>query len=134
LPPAPVWCETDENQVRQILWNLATNGLRSMSTGGCLRVTVREGAAASDEVEIVVEDEGCGIPPADLEHIFEPFHSTFERGTGLGLATVHRIVTELRGVIQVSSTVGRGTTMCVRLPRVAAGQPARDVPELQEAV
>jgi two-component system sensor histidine kinase PilS (NtrC family) len=133
LPPAPVWCETDENQVRQILWNLATNGLRSMSTGGRLRVIVREGAGAPGDVEIVVADEGCGILPADLEHIFEPFHSTFERGTGLGLATVHRIVTELGGVIQVSSTVGRGTTMCVRLPRVAAGH-AFAAAALQEAV
>jgi two-component system sensor histidine kinase PilS (NtrC family) len=129
-----VWCETDENQVRQILWNLASNGLRAMATGGRLRVAVRGWAEAPDDVEMVVEDEGCGILPADLDHIFEPFHSTFERGTGLGLATVHRIVTELGGTIQVHSTVGRGTTMRVRLPGLVAGQPAGATAVLQEAV
>jgi two-component system, NtrC family, sensor histidine kinase PilS len=134
LPADPVWCETDENQVRQILWNLATNGLRSMADGGRLRVAVHEGAESSDNVEIVVKDEGCGILPADLEHIFEPFHSTFERGTGLGLATVHRIATELGGTIQVHSTVGQGTTMRVRLPRRVAARTVTEVGELQEAV
>ena len=117
LPPDPVWCETDENQVRQILWNLATNGLRSMAAGGRLRMAVLETPEVPGDVGIVVEDEGCGILPADLDHIFEPFHSTFERGTGLGLATVHRIVTELGGTIQVNSRVGHGTTMRVRLPQ-----------------
>ena len=133
LPPDAVWCETDEHQVRQILWNLATNGLRAMASGGCLRVAVRAWPEAPDDVEIVVQDEGCGIPSDDLEHIFEPFHGTFERGTGLGLATVHRIVTELRGAIQVNSTIGLGTTMRVRLPR-GAGPAIVDAPVLQEAV
>jgi len=131
--PDAVWCETDEHQVRQILWNLATNGLRAMAEGGCLRVAVRAPAEAPDDVEIVVQDEGCGIPSDELEHVFEPFHSTFERGTGLGLATVHRIVTELRGTIQVSSTPGHGTTMRVRLPRGSVEAVAH-MPALQEAV
>ena len=52
----------------------------------------------------------------DHDAIFQPFRSTFGRGTGLGLATVHRIVTDYSGTIQVSSTVGSGTTMQVRLP------------------
>jgi two-component system sensor histidine kinase PilS (NtrC family) len=133
VPPDPVWCETDENQVRQILWNLATNGLRSMAAAGRLRIAVLEAPEAPGDVGIVVEDEGCGILPADLDHIFEPFHSTFERGTGLGLATVHRIVTELGGTIQVNSTVGRGTTMRVRLPR-GTGQAVAEAAVLQEAV
>ena len=131
--PDAVWCETDEHQVRQILWNLATNGLRAMADGGCLRVAVRAWSDTPDDVEIVVQDEGCGIPSDDLEHVFEPFHSTFERGTGLGLATVHRIVTELRGTIQVSSTMGQGTTMRVRLPRGAEHAVAH-APVVQEAV
>jgi len=130
LPPHPVWCETDENQVRQILWNLATNGLRAMPTGGRLRLSVRE---TTGGVELEVQDQGCGIAPGDLDRIFQPFHSTFERGTGLGLATVHRIVSDLRGTISVKSTVGEGTTMCVRLPRPAAGEPVPEL-SLQEAV
>jgi two-component system sensor histidine kinase PilS (NtrC family) len=131
VPPHPVWCETDENQVRQILWNLATNGLRAMSTGGRLRLSAAEAAAGG--VEIQVEDQGCGIPAAELDRIFEPFHSTFDRGTGLGLATVHRIVGDLRGTIGVTSKVGEGTTMWVRLPRPEAGEPVREL-SLQEAV
>jgi two-component system sensor histidine kinase PilS (NtrC family) len=131
VPPHPVWCETDGNQVRQVLWNLATNGLRAMSTGGRLRLSVSEPAGGG--VEIEVRDQGCGIAPEDLDRIFQPFHSTFERGTGLGLATVHRIVADLRGTISVKSTVGQGTTMCVRLPQPAAGEPVRQL-SLQEAV
>jgi len=63
-----------------------------------------------------VQDEGCGIPADEIDLIFQPFRSTFERGTGLGLATVHRIVTDYNGSIQVTSSVGSGTTMRVRLP------------------
>ena len=69
-----------------------------------------------DEVILAVEDEGHGIPPEELDNIFQPFRSSFERGTGLGLAIVHRIVSDYGGVIQVSSTVGVGTTVCVRFP------------------
>jgi signal transduction histidine kinase len=130
VPPEPVWYETDENQVRQILWNLATNGLRAMPAGGRLRLSVC--CPKGGGIDIAVEDQGCGIAPEDLDRIFQPFHSTFERGTGLGLATVHRIVSDLKGTISVSSAVGTGTTMCVRLPP-AASQPVEAL-ALQEAV
>jgi two-component system, NtrC family, sensor histidine kinase PilS len=121
VPADPVWCEADENQIRQIVWNLATNGLRAMSNGGRLRLSVRsEPAAEGDEwVVLAVQDEGCGIAPEDLDGIFQPFRSSFERGTGLGLAIVHRVVTDYNGTIQVSSEVGVGTTMSVRLPALA---------------
>jgi signal transduction histidine kinase len=132
-PTHAVWYDTDEHQVKQILWNLASNGLRSMPDGGRLRLSVWESTEHEQSVEIAVEDEGCGIPAADLERVFQPFHSTFERGTGLGLATVHRTVTELRGAITVTSTVGVGTTMRVRLPRLQA-QGAGEGLALQEAV
>jgi signal transduction histidine kinase len=69
-----------------------------------------------DELIIMIGDQGCGIPAAELDQIFQPFRSSFEKGTGLGLAIVHRIVTDYSGSIQVSSTVGSGTTVRVRLP------------------
>jgi two-component system, NtrC family, sensor histidine kinase PilS len=118
VPVKPVWYEADENQIRQIMWNLATNGLRAMKSGGRLRLSVCEvqDATGPGEVVIAVQDEGCGIPADEIDSIFQPFRSTFERGTGLGLATVHRIVTDYNGTIQVQSTVGAGTTMRVRLP------------------
>jgi two-component system sensor histidine kinase PilS (NtrC family) len=131
VPLKPVWYEADENQMRQIIWNLATNGLRAMKGGGRLLLSVGEQRDAAGRLEVVlsVQDEGCGIPADEVDSIFQPFRSTFERGTGLGLATVHRIVTDYNGTIQVSSTVGSGTTMRVRLPgqhevaAAAAGRP-----------
>ena len=123
VPAEPVWFEADEHQVKQIVWNLATNGLRAMSKGGHLRLSVTTDYASdltSADVVLSVEDQGCGIPADELDAIFQPFRSSFEKGTGLGLAIVHRIVTDYNGVIQVSSTVGTGTTVRVRLP-VRAG-------------
>jgi two-component system sensor histidine kinase PilS (NtrC family) len=130
VPEDPVWYEADENQMRQIIWNLATNGLRAMKNGGRLLLTMYEqiDAGGRPEVVLAVEDEGCGIAADEIDSIFQPFRSTFERGTGLGLATVHRIVTDYNGTIQVSSTVGVGTAMRVRLPgqhAVAEAQPPR---------
>ena len=103
LPAHPVWFEADENQLRQILWNLATNGLRAMSSGGRLLMSAKvEREADFEELIIAITDEGCGIRPADLDELFQPFRSSFEKGTGLGLAIVHRIVTDYNGSIQVS--------------------------------
>jgi signal transduction histidine kinase len=117
LPDDPVWFDADENQIRQILWNLATNGLRAMPKGGRLLMSANaEPQPDFEELILMISDEGCGIPPADLDELFQPFRSSFEKGTGLGLAIVHRIVTDYNGSIQVSSTVGGGTTVRVRLP------------------
>jgi signal transduction histidine kinase len=118
VPPDAVWFEVDENQLRQIIWNLATNGLRAMPSGGRLRLAVATEARVGTDGDVVltVQDEGRGIPADELDGIFQPFRSSFDRGTGLGLAIVHRIVTDYGGTIQVSSTVGAGTTMRVRFP------------------
>jgi two-component system, NtrC family, sensor histidine kinase PilS len=116
-PPQPVWFEADENQIRQIVWNIASNGLRAMRNGGRLLLTVAtESGSDRDEVILSVKDEGHGIPPEELDNIFQPFRSSFDKGTGLGLAIVHRIVSDYGGAIQVSSVVGTGTTVSVRLP------------------
>jgi two-component system sensor histidine kinase PilS (NtrC family) len=127
VPAEPVWFEADEGQIRQILWNLATNGVRAMPTGGRLRLAVRAGeelppddaAAATDPLMppaiLEVQDDGVGIAPEDLDGIFQPFHSTFAQGSGLGLAIVHRIVSDYGGEIQVSSALEKGTTVTVRL-------------------
>jgi len=118
VPDAPVWCEADEGQVRQVIWNLATNGLRAMPDGGKLRLGARrdEGDAAGI---LVVQDEGIGIPEAELDAIFQPFHGTFDKGSGLGMAIVHRIVNDYGGEIRVTSKLGAGTTVEVRLPAQA---------------
>jgi two-component system sensor histidine kinase PilS (NtrC family) len=138
VPPDPVWYEADENQIRQIIWNIASNGLRAMRNGGRLLLSVRtESTGGHDEVVIGVTDEGRGIPADELDNIFQPFRSSFDKGTGLGLAIVHRIVSDYGGAIQVSSTVGVGTTVHVRLPirtALAPGAPpAAPVPAARGA-
>jgi signal transduction histidine kinase len=71
---------------------------------------------------LTVQDEGAGIPPEELAKLFQPFHGRFAQGAGLGLAIVHRIVTDYHGVIDVSSEIGRGTKVAVRLPAPAAAR------------
>ncbi len=115
LPQAPVWCDADEGQVRQVVWNLATNGLRAMPERGRLYLAAREGPTG-DEALLEVRDEGVGIPEEQLGAIFQPFSGTFANGTGLGMAIVHRIVSDYGGEIQVTSSPGDGTTVVVRLP------------------
>jgi len=116
VPADAVWCEADENQIRQIIWNLATNGLRAMAQGGELLLKAATDKDGSGATLLTVQDQGRGIPADEIDAIFQPFHSTFEKGSGLGLAIVHRIVTDYNGTINVSSTVGVGTVVTVRLP------------------
>jgi two-component system sensor histidine kinase PilS (NtrC family) len=119
LAPEAVPFTGDEAQIRQIVWNLATNGLRAMPAGGTLTLSVSNDAdAANDGATSVirVRDEGVGIPPEEVEGIFQPFRGAFPRGSGLGLSIVHRIVSDYSGRIDVSSDPGKGTTVEVRLP------------------
>jgi two-component system, NtrC family, sensor histidine kinase PilS len=113
-----LWHEADESQIKQILWNLATNGLRAMPTGGRLRLSATFDEQAR-HVVIAVQDEGIGIPAEEIEGLFQPFHGSFAKGSGLGMAIVHRIVTDYHGEIQVSSRHGEGTLVSVRLPAQA---------------
>jgi two-component system sensor histidine kinase PilS (NtrC family) len=116
---APVMIDADEAQIRQIIWNLATNGLRAMPDGGTLRLIAVHEVAGSDLAVLRVEDEGVGIPPEEVEKIFQPFRGSFGKGTGLGLAIVHRIVTDYDGHIEVKPRPGRGTIFRVTFPLTA---------------
>jgi two-component system sensor histidine kinase PilS (NtrC family) len=115
VPGTELWFEADENQIKQIVWNLATNGLRAMPEGGRLKLSGLF-EPASDSLVITVQDAGIGIAPEELDGLFQPFHGSFAKGSGLGLAIVHRIVTDYNGEIQVSSRRGEGTAVSVRLP------------------
>ena len=120
VPAGPVMFQADEGQIRQIVWNLATNGLRAMPDGGELTLAVMPPSEVSPHVVISVADQGVGIPPEELDGIFQPFRGGFERGTGLGLSIVHRIVTDYSGEVGVSSTPGSGTTVHVKFPVAAS--------------
>ena len=112
----------DGAQVQQAIVALLVNAVESMQDAGRedRRLSIRlEGDA--DEVRIHIEDTGVGIPPEVLPHIFEPFYSTkqAESGVGLGLSVVYGIVERHEGRIDVDSQIGRGTTFHVHLPRKA---------------
>src|SRR5213593_1631872 len=119
VPSSELWCEADEGQIKQIVWNLATNGLRAMPDGGRLRLASAF-EPSSEGVVLTVQDEGIGIPAKELDGLFQPFNGRFAKGSGLGLAIVHRIVADYHGEIRVSSQMGAGTSVTVRLPARAA--------------
>lgn len=112
----------DEKAYRQALLNLVVNARQAMPDGGELIVQLeRQGSIA----ELVITDTGVGIEEKDLERIFDVYWSTKKGGTGLGLATVRRVIEEHEGTIEVLSEVGRGTSFKVRVPLLVelAGTP-----------
>jgi two-component system sensor histidine kinase PilS (NtrC family) len=112
----PVWSEVDPSQLRQVMWNLLRNAVEASPPAAPVTVEVKaEGAWAS----VTVRDRGPGMTPEHRARIFEPFFSTKEGGTGLGLATVHRIVEEHHGRIEVESPPDGGTAFTIRLPSAA---------------
>jgi two-component system sensor histidine kinase PilS (NtrC family) len=104
----------DPEKLRQVLWNLLRNAAQAAQEGGGhIELRLRHGG---DVIELSVADDGPGIPPEHLERIFDPFFTTKRGGTGLGLATVHSIVNDHRGVIDVRSQPGSGAVFTVLLP------------------
>lgn len=110
----------DEAQLRQALLNLVRNAAEAMSGNGGGALTLATDRAPDGAVEVRVSDSGPGIAPELVGRIFEPFFSTKEGGTGLGLALTQQIIAEHGGRIDVQSAPGRGTTFVVRLPAAAA--------------
>jgi two-component system sensor histidine kinase PilS (NtrC family) len=106
--------------LRQVLWNLVRNAAEAMPRGGRVRLVVAldRGEGGAPEAILTVADTGVGMSREALEHIFEPFFSTKSGGTGLGLATVARVVEEHGGSIDTQSELGQGTTFTVRFPAI----------------
>lgn len=109
-----VWA--DAARLRQVIWNLLLNAAAAMPDGGQITVRAQQ---TEDGVRIAVADQGVGMAPDVVEHIFDPFYTTKPEGTGLGLAQVHRIIEEHGGAIEVDSAPDQGTTFTVLLPREA---------------
>ena len=110
LPQVP----GDEELLRRAFMNLIVNACQAMPEGGLVTIT-----SATDEggvIKATVTDTGTGIPPENLERIFKMYYTTKTDGTGIGLALVRRVVELHRGSVEFFSTVGRGTTVIVRLP------------------
>ena len=105
--------QADPQQLRQVLLNLLLNSVEAMEGPGTITIAT---AQRNGYLSISVADTGKGIPKKDLSHVFDPFHTTKEHGTGLGLSVVHSIIREHGGRVHVESTVGQGTTVKITLP------------------
>ena len=138
IPDEHLMVKADPGQFDQIVLNLAVNSRDAMPLGG--RLTISASGVVIDEqkaaeiglscsgslVKITVKDNGCGIDPEHISHIFEPFYTTkgTGEGTGMGLSTVYGIVKQSGGDVQVSSETGRGTEVSVFLPMVQGEEAA----------
>ena len=114
--------QVDQDQMRQVFWNLATNAFDAMPGGGQLSIAtgsrhVDAGGRKGDVIEIAFHDTGEGIAKENLDKIFLPFFTTKPEGSGLGLAAVHRIVDLHGGWIKVESRLQQGTRFVVCVPR-----------------
>jgi two-component system, NtrC family, sensor histidine kinase PilS len=106
----------DPDQISQIFWNLARNALKAMPGGGTLSLS---GRLLRESYRFECSDTGHGMSDEQRTKMFQPFHSSFDRGTGIGMAIVYRIVQEHGGSISVDSRPGAGTTVAVELPVAA---------------
>jgi signal transduction histidine kinase len=138
----------DAEQLHRSFANIVLNAIEAMAQGGELTILCRpvpkaliefatsgssgtasespEGATlaldlCTTDVEVICKDTGAGIPPNQLDEVFTPFWTTKPRGTGLGLALTHKIIEEHGGTIHLTSEVGHGTTVTVRLSSASSG-------------
>jgi len=103
----------DHQQIRQALLNIFLNAIDAMPIGGSLKIDSR---FHDNNIIITVADTGCGIEPKDLPHIFDPFFTKKDHGTGLGLSTTYEIIKNHQGKILAESKLGKGTTFKIELP------------------
>jgi two-component system sensor kinase FixL len=103
----------DPDKMKQVLMNVIANGVQAMEDGGKITITTKK---ISDGVEIRIRDNGIGISEEGLDHIFEPFYTTRESGSGLGLSISYKIVEAHKGEISAISMPGEGTTFIIHLP------------------
>ncbi len=129
LPDAPVVVDGDAEQLHQVLVNVLLNAIEAMPQGGSLTVALAVADKRRGVCRILVSDTGCGIPPAVLDRIFEPFVTSKERGTGLGLAISHRIVQEHGGALLAANCAAGGATFTLELPLSTSAAPSVERPE-----
>jgi signal transduction histidine kinase len=112
----------DEERLRQVLVNLGLNALEAVREGGLVRVSCRLGEPATGgepTVDVVVDDDGSGVPAESRDRIFEPFFTTKAKGSGLGLSIVHAIVTQHAGRLRVEESPAGGARFVVTLPQAS---------------
>ncbi|MEK3855369.1 PAS domain S-box protein [Cytobacillus sp. FSL H8-0458] len=107
-----VFCES--NQMKKVFINIIKNAIEVMPKGGYITVSIQKDSA--HKVHISIRDEGTGIPAHKIKKLGEPFYTTKERGTGLGLMVTYKIIEEHNGTIEVESKLGEGTVFHIYLP------------------
>ncbi len=124
--PEDLWpANVDKGQIGQVVQNIVINAMQAMPAGGIIEITLRNDRVGAElarvlapgrYVKLTIADHGPGIPPEDLQRIFDPYFTTKKHGSGLGLATVHSIIKRHFGHVSAESVVGRGTTLSIWLP------------------
>jgi len=131
IPPGSWAVEVDKGQMQQVFSNLAINAREAMPEGGHLYITMEEAFSGGEKgkddtmsryIKITLRDEGIGIPQNYLSRIFDPYFSTKQTGSGLGLATAYSIITKHNGQLDAQSAPGQGTTFTILLPASGIGQ------------
>lgn len=131
LPEKLGLVDVDVGQINQVISNLVINASQAMPDGGWIEVSACEREITDDElpplaagkcIVFAIADKGAGIPEKDLAHVFDPYFTTKNEGSGLGLASCHSIIRRHGGTIAVESELGRGSTFRVTLPASVTGE------------
>jgi signal transduction histidine kinase len=115
IPSAVPAVALDKDKIEQVFFNLLKNALEAIKDGGAVDIDI---TFDDRDVAIAVSDSGFGMSRSELQHLFEPYRTTKEHGTGLGLMISSRIIRDHGGTIAAESKVGEGTVFTVKLPRL----------------
>lgn len=125
LPPRLAQVRWDEAKMQYAFLSIFKNALEAMSPGGHLQIAASMKRGRQPEMLITIENDGAPIPAEHVDKVFEPYFTTKRSGTGLGLATVKKIVEEHEGKISIESGTEQGTTVTLRLPALSPRPPYR---------
>ena len=119
----------DDVQVKQVFFNILKNAIQAIEKDGIIKIKT---SVSERFITILIKDNGIGIDPEKLGLIYEPFHTTKEQGTGLGMMIVQRIMRDHGGEIAINSELKKGTSISLRFPRENAGPTMIDAPQKEE--
>ncbi|MGG2934017.1 ATP-binding protein [Bacillus pacificus] len=124
--------ECSENQLKQVFINILQNSIEAMPDGGRISIHIKE--IGKDGIIISVIDKGIGIPEERIKRLGEPFYSTKEKGTGIGLMLSYKIIESHQGNISIMSEVGVGTTVTIYLPKIQSKKPLSNYDDRFESI